>query len=795
MIGTRRECALFALAAAAITTGFLFESLFLGKVLSPADVVYAQASFRNGASADRVPANRLLIDAVLQFQPWLEFNRASLRAGRLPLWNGLVGCGAPHLANGQSAVFDPLVLPAYVGKPPDAYAQIAGLRLWFAAMGAFLLARRWGLGRWGRWFAGLVFPFCGFLVGWLTYPVASSAAWLPWAFWASDRLYEKATPRRAGMLALCVAGSLLGGHVQTTAHVMLALGLEALWRIRARRVLAAWFAAMTLGVAVAAVEVVPLAAYLTRSPVWSDRSNERPSPLRLTRPRVLDALCTFAPYAYGSQRRGHPNLAKALGVHNVNESAGGFVGLATWLWLVPLGALTRPRHERSRFLVVLGVCGFLGGFGIPPVANLLRAVPVVDVIDPRRMTLWTAFAGAFLGGIGLDRIAATIRSATIARLVPCVALGGSAALLVATVIPRFEPVLRVRAEQAVRDARLGPGEARVRIERQVGETLRFVPRYYGFVEAQCAGIAAAIVLMRRGRMNVRTARWVVASLIAADLSGFGYGVNPAISRRDERPSSPVVDYLRRECPPPARVLGLGAELPPNTLMRYGLADVRNYDSVECSANLESFATLYEPGRSRTSRREVTWAGVARSRERLGFANVRAIVATEPPPEGLCDRVDRVGAVWIGRLDGPLGAASGASDGCISLEISGDSARRPVIRETYDPGWTARFRGVRLPVERDAASGFLTLTLPPGGGRLELRYEPPEVRIGLITSATAILAVGCMLTCFSRENREKKSLPTPWPASSARDRIAITLPSGGPHRPYLEGHEADGPFLV
>ena len=55
------------------------------------------------------------MDPVLQFQPWLEFNRRMIRSGRLPLWNSLAGCGAPHLANGQSAVFDPFHLIAYLG--------------------------------------------------------------------------------------------------------------------------------------------------------------------------------------------------------------------------------------------------------------------------------------------------------------------------------------------------------------------------------------------------------------------------------------------------------------------------------------------------------------------------------------------------------------------------------------------------------------------------------------------------------------------------------------------------------
>ena len=96
------------------------------------------------------------MDPVLQFQPWLEFNRRMIRSGRLPLWNGSAGCGTPHLANGQSGGFrSRSTLLAYLGTVPAALGWMAACRLWVAGLGMFLLARSWGLGHWGRWFAGL----------------------------------------------------------------------------------------------------------------------------------------------------------------------------------------------------------------------------------------------------------------------------------------------------------------------------------------------------------------------------------------------------------------------------------------------------------------------------------------------------------------------------------------------------------------------------------------------------------------------------------------------------------------
>ena len=63
------------------------------------------------------------------------------------------------------------------------------------------------------------------------------------------------------------------------------------------------------------------------------------------------------------------------------------------------------------------------------------------------------------------------------------------------------------------------------------------------------------------------------------------GLNPAIAAEVHAFEPPVIARLRQRLPPGGRALGLGEELPPNVLMRFGLADIRNYDSVELAASL------------------------------------------------------------------------------------------------------------------------------------------------------------------------------------------------------------------
>ncbi len=759
----RREIAVFAIVLGALIGGFLGESLFGGKVLSPADVLFVSASFRDLKGPDYDPENLLLSDPVLQFQPWLEFNRRMILQGRLPLWNDLAGCGTPHLANSQSAVFDPFHLIAYLGSLPAALPWIAAARLWVAGLGMFVLTRSWGLGGWGRWFAGLTFPFCGFLIVWLLYPVTAAGIWMPWLFWASDWVLERPESRRVGFLGLVVGCVVLAGHIQTSALVLLAAGFYVAWRIVPRirghlDRLAWWTFGIGLGLAIAAVTIVPLGFYLARSPVWADRAREKPSPWRVSRPRLFDAICTAVPYAFGSQQRGHPNLARALGVHNLNESAGGFAGLATLIWLAPRAWRVRRVEERVRFLAALTALGFLAGFGFPPVTNVLRAIPVLDVMDHRRLLLWLAFGLVILGGVGLDHLAEPRPQRTWPALWAVAALW---VCLGAFLVQHAGPSLRSRAvEHYTRAARSTLGaDLSVylrRAERQVSQTLEHVPGQLRLSAAELSALAALAILARNGRLSWSLARFALLGLTVVELLAFGHGLNPSIEPADDRAVPALIARLRNEVGQSGRIIGLGEELLPNTAMRYGLADARNYDSVELTRNLDWFEPLYEPDpRGRSSRRTITWEGVLRARQRLREASVVAVVGATPPPSSLTAHSTRVGDVWLARLesepliataDREMPTSAQVDNGRILVNIECSRETTLIVRQTYDSGWRATVDGQPASVLPHLGT-FLSVRVPGGSHRVSLIYDPPEVRAACAVSLGAIAVTVFALTGF------------------------------------------------
>jgi hypothetical protein len=766
-MSSSRELIGFCAVLAACVVGFFYESLLGGKILSPADVLFVSASYGGAAGADYEPLNRLLMDPVLQFQPWLEFNRMMIRDGRLPLWNDFAGCGAPHLANGQSAVFDPFHLLAYLGPTPDAYAWIAAARLWVSGLGAFLLARNWRMGFWGRWFAGLVYPFCGFVVLWLLYPVTSVAIWMPWLLLATDRVLENPLPRSVGLLGLIVALTIVGGHIQTSAHTLLAALLYTaswLWRNRsdARRARAAalrWTFGILLGLTVASAQILPLAGYLAKSPVWGDRQRERPPWWTLARPRALDSVCTAVPYAYGSQRRGHPNLARALGVHNLNESAAGYTGLATLIWLAPLAVIASRRSPIVLYLAGLTTFGALAAFRLPPVDNLLRALPVLEVTDNRRMTLWLAFGLTMLGGIGLDHLGETWKFKRfwwISWLAASVVL-----IIVAVTIKRYEPALRQRALEHYRVAAESeegdPAVAVRRASRQVTATVKFIPRYYGIVAVELALLAVLARRIGRNRSQpIAPLQATVLGITLVELWLFGFGVNPSISRAFDRFRPPVIAALEAALPAGGRVLGIGAELPPNTLMRNGLADPRNYDSIELSRNLDWFAPIYEtaPAEVLSSRSRVTWRSVGRARGLLEESGVAAVVAAHPPTGPRFGRVERLGDVWVLWLDPPPQVDSTAGSrivvsrqahGELAMRIDAKSADHIVFRQMYDSGWRAYMDGARVQIQPEKGV-FCGIDIPYGIHNVNIKYDPPEVRLGL---ALSLIGAALMILVLTR----------------------------------------------
>ncbi|HTQ11369.1 MAG TPA: hypothetical protein VMI31_14990 [Fimbriimonadaceae bacterium] len=159
----------------------LWRCVFLGEAIGPFDQIRQMAPW-NGPKPHQ-PWDVLQADGVLQFYPWRDMVFKAWGHGQLPLWNNYELAGTPLLANSQSAGFyPPHVLMGVLHVPtPAAMLLLAWLHLFWAGLGAYLLARLYGASKIGGAVAGATFELSAFMLAWTALPsVITTVSWIPW---------------------------------------------------------------------------------------------------------------------------------------------------------------------------------------------------------------------------------------------------------------------------------------------------------------------------------------------------------------------------------------------------------------------------------------------------------------------------------------------------------------------------------------------------------------------------------------------------------------------------------------
>src|SRR5262249_36852255 len=135
----------------------------------------------------------------------------ALRNGEFAAWNPYVLGGGPLGSTPNQAVASPLSAPYWVlpGWLAPAYGKL--LELVVSIGGMVLFLRRLRLGRAPSWLGALVFAGSAFMVVWTGWPQTRVAALIPALFWAVECLAQRTRVREVALVALPVAGMLLGG--------------------------------------------------------------------------------------------------------------------------------------------------------------------------------------------------------------------------------------------------------------------------------------------------------------------------------------------------------------------------------------------------------------------------------------------------------------------------------------------------------------------------------------------------------------------------------------------------------
>jgi hypothetical protein len=168
----------------------LWPVTFGGKLLLPADMLMVMQPWK--AHAQELGFQRVhtpFLDAIQQHYPWRKFAAEQMKQGIIPLWNPYMFCGAPFVANNQSACFYPETWLFMLMPPERAFGWSALLSLIMGGGFMFAFLRLLGLRRSSSVVGTIPFLFCGFLVGWMLLPtVRAVPMWLPLMLLSFERV-------------------------------------------------------------------------------------------------------------------------------------------------------------------------------------------------------------------------------------------------------------------------------------------------------------------------------------------------------------------------------------------------------------------------------------------------------------------------------------------------------------------------------------------------------------------------------------------------------------------------------
>ena len=453
---------------------------------------------------------------LLQFVPWQRMAAEMWRAGHLPLWNPLVGCGAPLAANYQTAAFYPLNA-LYLFLPAEiALSWTTALHLALAGWGMYAWGRAVGLDRFPALIGALALEGSGFLVARVAlFPsMALTFPWLAVWLWRGEVLVQRGRLRDALWLGLALGLGLLAGHAQTAFYggVLLAAYLAfrcsrftlhaSRFTFHVSRSCSLVIVSLFIGVGLAAIQLLPTAELLAQS----QRAGGVDYDFAMTYSLWPWRLITFAaPDFFGNPGRGD-----YWGYATYWEDAG-YVGVLPLL--LAIGAVFGKKRRNGAtdqvwFWAISAIISLVLALGknTPVFPFLFRHVPGFDLFQsPARWLAVTTVALAALAALGAQMWPVGHRGRRLDALAVVVGvaltLGGLAA-------PRLVPGIK---------STFGPATARL------GGTL---------------AVAGALLLLRRPPFHPphwggeRGGGWqaAVIAFVVLDLLLFGWPLVPTIDQ-------------------------------------------------------------------------------------------------------------------------------------------------------------------------------------------------------------------------------------------------------------------------
>jgi Bacterial membrane protein YfhO len=727
----------------------LGRSLFPGRVFSAADNVFRISPWY-WLDPGVTPQNPLLMDRTVVFEPWLIYARRQVERGMFPLWNVHSFTGAPFLGNFQSALLFPFNELAYVVPIRTALGLAAILKLATAGLSMYWMLRVFSLEPMAATAGALAFMLNGSIIAWLGWPNTNVVIWIPLLIGLTTQLRETGACRYAGWLALVVGVQFLGGHPETSFFILVLTGCYALFGAPGPGVMRFVIQSATaagIGGLIAAVQILPFFHYLASSSAVLFR--QQTHFVWVLPVRAIIAL--FIPNYFGN-----PTSGNFWGPINFNAISGS-VGMLPWI-LMPCALLGGWDRREVKFFLGAAIFIGLAVYNGRPVPWLLSKLPGFSLAVNMFSLIVLPFCLAALCGFGMQIL---LRPPLDRRL-----------RMIRGIELLFLLLLVIVACYLIADVRtiLHQGLA-IYVALQSG----------AFVILLALGTGISISALQRGANETKLGMGLLAiELLNLLLLAFSY--NPVIRSKQFYPTTPALKFLQAE-----HGLFRVHLTVPNVGAVYGLSDVSGYDAMTpryLEQLVEPPGALLKTGGGKLLFNE-HWIPQLFNLLNLKYILVAPGSASPAPGfrlvyDGADGRIyqnmsvfPRVFLVPVARtcLDDAAALAlirSGKIDlrreviisGCRQL-ISGVSpsgnltveqygpqridvrarVENPaflVLTDTYDSDWCVWLDNRPVPLLR-ADYAFRAVALGPGTHKIQFRYRPLTVVVGLALSIIGLIS--------------------------------------------------------
>lgn len=535
--------------------------------------------------------------------PHARFIHEVCRQGNLPYWNPYLNWGQPLLENPLALFFYPSTLLIVLLPIDIAYSLHYVLHFSIAAVGTYLLARRWGQSRLAAFIAGGVFTFSGPILSLGNfYNVVACAVWLPWALLFTDSAATSRSLRPWILLTGVFALQFLAGEPFTLMATFVLSAIYALSRAGSLRrplsrenlrILGSFVIMGFLIVALSAVQFFPSLTLLMNSRRGQGMAFKL-STYWSFHPLLL--LEVVVPEFFGSAF-GTPSAWKyTLNFRNTPFLLSFFVGCIPILLALAGWAFGRDHRRKFTAIAALTLLFLAMGRFTPLYELAYAALPTLRLVRfPVKLLIPSMLLLAILAGWGVDALRMPdgdlFRRRYRMRVSLAIALVFLISLLLVTVlVPDWITApAAVELERMNHLIKLHPADEFTREDIQVAT--QYLVRMFeihlpGLIGYALGGLVWMVALEQGKGWARRATPWVALAGVIL-LVDVNYGINPTVPKSFYTYRSPALDYMKPSAQPD-RLCYL-PRTDPDAKHGLKIQDYLNFDSIPEAAGLSMAA--------------------------------------------------------------------------------------------------------------------------------------------------------------------------------------------------------------